>query len=560
MLLSLAIRNLAIIDTLELEFGPGFTVLTGETGAGKSILIDAIGLAIGTRGEASLVRSGQERAEISAEFALADAPAARAWLQEQELLDADQPDLCVLRRVVHAEGRTRAFVNNAPVSAGALRELGETLIEVFGQNQSQTLVRPEVQRELLDSFGDHGAALAAVGAPAREWARLEREIARLASAGARDPAQVEFLRYQARELEALNLQPGELEQLDADHRRLANAGRLLEDGTQALEQLYGGEACADDLLSGAAQRLAGLADLDAGFADVEAQVASLQAQLREAAQDLQRRLDRLDLDPAQLADVERRLSGIHELARKHRVRPEQLPDRLAELQRGIEEAELASGGAERLREQQRAIEARYREAAARLGTRRREAAQRFARQVTQTVRKLGMPNADFVVAVEAAGSATPSVHGADLVRFDFSANPGQPPRPMAKVASGGELSRLSLAIQVACRASGGAATMIFDEVDAGIGGGVAEIVGQQLRALGASRQVLCVTHLAQVAAQGRAHWSIYKQVDKGMTFTRLKALDDDGRVDELARMMGGVEITASTRAHARDLLDRAARG
>jgi len=272
----------------------------------------------------------------------------------------------------------------------------------------------------------------------------------------------------------------------------------------------------------------------------------------------QRLLDRLDLDPQALAELERRLSDIHDLARKHRTRAEALPARLAELRAELEAAENAAGGAERLRAQQSEVETRYRTAAAKLGKKREKAAKDFADKVTQAVRKLGMPNSQFVVAIEPAETAAPSPHGSDVIRFDFSANPGQPPRPMAKVASGGELSRLSLAVQVVCRSANGAATMIFDEVDAGIGGGVAEIVGQQLRALGASRQVLCVTHLAQVAAQGTRHFGIFKEIRGGMTYTRLRPLDDADRIGELARMMGGVEITASTQAHARELLQRAA--
>jgi DNA repair protein RecN (Recombination protein N) len=558
MLLGLSIKNLAIIDALDLEFGPGFTVLTGETGAGKSILIDAIGLAIGTRAEASLVRSGQERAEISAEFSLADAPAARAWLQAQELLDADDANACVLRRVVYAEGRTRAFVNNAPVAAAALRELGETLIEVFGQNQSQTLVRADTQRGLLDAYGEHARALDDTAELARRWQALGAQIEKLGRASARDPAQLEFLRYQIRELDALNLQPGELEQLDADHRRLANAGRLLEDGGRALELLYGGEISVYDQLSTASQLLASLSVIDAGFGDVESSVLSAQTQLRESAQALQRLLDRLDLDPAQLQRVEQRLSDVHDLARKHRLRAEELPERVQALRAELDEAEIAAGGAERLIAEQREVEAAWRAAARKLTTLRTKAAKKFSEQVTRGVRGLGMANAEFIVAIEPDAAATPRAHGADEVRFDFSANPGQPPRPIAKVASGGELSRLSLAIQVAGSHAGGAATMIFDEVDAGIGGGVAEIVGQQLRALGQGRQVLCVTHLAQVAAQGASHHGIAKEVRGGNTYTRVSPLDPQQRVQELARMMGGIEITASTQAHAKELLERAA--
>jgi DNA repair protein RecN (Recombination protein N) len=560
MLKHLNIRNLAIIDELELDFADGFTTLTGETGAGKSILIDAIGLVIGTRADSALVRAGQEKSEISAEFTLVDSAAASAWLREQEMLDADDAGLCVIRRVVYAEGRTRAFVNGNAVNAGQLRELGETLIEIFGQSESQTLLRGDVQRRLLDEFGGYGAVLEATAKAARTHAEIERSIERLRSAGERDPAQLDYLRFQLKELQALNLQEGELEKLEADHKRLANAGRLIADGGQALDLLYGGENSLYDQLSTVSGLLSGLTPLDEGFNEALALADAAQAQLRESSDALRRVLDKLDLDPDQLAQFERRLSGIHDLARKHRVKPAELPQRLITLGAELDEMENAASRISQLEQQREAALKTYRSAAQKLSSERSKAAKKFGENVTTIVRQLGMASAQFLSVVENAAPASPRLHGDDDIRFDFSANPGQPPRALAKVASGGELSRVSLAIQVVGSLGGGAATMIFDEVDAGIGGGTAEIVGQKLRALGSGRQVLCVTHLAQVAAQSRNHFGIRKEVKNGQTFTRVRPLADKDRVEELARMQGGVEITAAALSHARELLKNAARG
>ena len=553
MLKHLHIRNLAIIDSLEIDFSSGFSALTGETGAGKSILIDAIGLLIGTRADPALVRAGQEKAEISASFSLQHSPAARQWLQQRELADGDE---CIVRRVVYAEGRTRGFVNGSPVNAGDLRELGETLVEIFGQNESQILLRADAQRQLLDGYGGHHGALEAVAAAAHAHADIARSIERLRNGAQRDPAQLEFLRFQLRELEALNLQDGELERLESEHRQLAHAGRLLEDGGRTGDLLYGGENSVYDQLSSASATLVGLVPLHAGFSEALALCDSAQAQVREAADSLRLLLDRLDLNPEQLAELERRLGAIHDLARKHRIKAGELLPRLAAMRAELEQMEQAAGSLEELERRRETTHTAYRAAAAKLSTARGLAAKKFGSAVTAVVRTLGMANAQFSVALETA-DGEPRMHGNDQVRFDFSANPGQPPRALSKVASGGELSRVSLAIQVAGLASTAAATMIFDEVDAGVGGSVAEIVGQKLRELGVQRQVLCVTHLAQVAAQGRQQFAIRKEVKAGQTYTRVQALDAKSRAAELARMLGGVEITDSTRAHAAELLSRA---
>jgi len=557
MLKHLTIRNLAIIDSLDLEFNTGFTVLTGETGAGKSILIDAIGLAMGTRADAALVRAGQEKAEISASFELQAGSVAANWLGEHDLADADDPLLLLIRRVVYAEGRTRSYVNGAAINAGQLRELGEYLIEIFGQSESQTLLRADVQRRLLDDYGSYPTQLAKVREAAHQYAEAQRLIERLQAGGERDPTQLEFLRFQLSELEALNLADGELAQLEAEHRKLTHAERLLQDGGSAQEQLYGGDGSLYDQLATIGGTLESLVPIDDAFRAALDCVNGAQEQVREAADSLRHVLERLDLDPERLALAEQRMTAVHEMARKHRIKPAELGTRLLSLQAQLDESEHAAGRLGALEKQKQQALSHYRAAAKVLSAERRKAAQRFDKLTTELVRQLGMPNAQFITVVEPLDDDQVRTSGGDDVRFDFSANPGQPPRALAKVASGGELSRVSLAIQVATLSQDGATTMIFDEVDAGISGGVAEIVGQQLRKLGGSHQVLSVTHLAQVAAQGHAHYAIRKEIRAGQTYTRVEPMSAAKRVEELARMQGGVKVSDAALAHARDLLERA---
>ncbi|HUS24651.1 MAG TPA: DNA repair protein RecN [Candidatus Binatia bacterium] len=563
MLRQLAIRHLAIIEALTLDFAPGFTVLSGETGAGKSILIEALGLVLGDRADATLVRAGQPQADVAAEFALGARAPARAWLREHALDHPDDADLCVLRRVVGADGRSRAFINGASATLAQLRELGEQLVEIHGQHEHQRLLHTDVQREQLDDFAGHEALLDAVAMAARRHAAAAAAMQRLRASAARDPAQLDYLRHQIRELEALDLQPASLEQLFADHRRLANAGRLLQEGGAVEEQLYGSESGAYALLARVQSSLGALGDLDAAFGEALQLVAGAQTQVQEAAATVRRALDRLDLDPERLAEIEQRMSALHELARKHRVRAEELLARRDALRAEVAGSEGAEAALERLQQEQDAALADYRAAAQKLGASRRKAAKDFASQVGAELRALGMARAELAIAVETVAGTAPAVpraHGDDEVRFDFTANAGQPPRPLARVASGGELSRVSLAIQLVATRSRSAATLIFDEVDAGVGGGTAETVGVKLRELARRRQTLCVTHLPQVAAQGQQHFAIHKEVRGGQTVTRVTPLDAAQRVAELARMLGGREITASTEAHAQEMLKRAARG
>jgi DNA repair protein RecN (Recombination protein N) len=559
MLQRLAIQNLAIIDAVTLDFDSGFSALTGETGAGKSILIDALGLLMGARADTQLVRSGRERADVSGEFSLKGRADLQGWLEAQECLDADDPQHLLLRRVVYAEGRTRAFINGQPVNLNVLRELGEQLIEIFGQSESQTLLKPEIQRALLDDYAGHEPLLDAARGAAERVQQVERDIAALRIAAAQDPAQVEFLRFQVRELEALKLGENEIEQLDQEHRRLANAQELLADGQTALELLTLGDSSADAQLGQALALLAGLSALDGSLEEALQLATTAQAQAREAADGLRRALDRLDAEPDRLDQLERRLQAIHDIARKHRVKPADLPALMRTLDASLQGLEGAAGQLDALEiEHKRALD-HYRSAATALHESRQAAAERLSSSATDTVRPLGMAHARFEIRVLAEDPLVVRPHGNDEVRFDFSANPGQAPRPLARVASGGELSRVSLALQVVALQHKGVGTLVFDEVDAGISGAVADIVGQQLQRLGTQRQVFCVTHLAQVAAQADRHYAIRKRVEDGETYTEVEALSEPQRVDELARMQGGTDVGAAARRHAAELRRRAQR-
>jgi DNA repair protein RecN (Recombination protein N) len=560
MLAQLEIRNFAIIDDLSLELGPGLSALTGETGAGKSILLDALGLLLGDRAESDSIRSGAERAEISASFQLEDAPAARDWLREHDYDTGDGPYACLIRRVVARDGRGRAYINGGPASTRDLRELGEHLVDIHGQHEHQSLSRREVQRELLDGYGGHDGLCAQVAALARDWQQLDARIGELSQKTSDGGMRLDFVRFQVQELEALNLQPGELAQVDQEHKRLSNAGRLIEQGQRALQLLYEGErGAAYDLLTQVQHLLADLAGVEPRYGEAAELAGTALIQVQEATDTLRRTLDGLDLDPRRLQELEQRLADIHALARKHRVPPAELGAHLEGLRaelRVLENSAVEIGRLEQAREQ--AARA-WLEQARLLSQARRKSAKRLSAAVSEILRTLGMPQGEFRVALDAPDpAAEPRPQGLDQVEFLVSANPGQEPRPLAKVASGGELSRISLAIQVIAANATQVPTLVFDEVDAGIGGGVAEIVGRQLRALGAQRQVLCVTHLPQVAVQAQQQLQVRKEVKSGQTYTRIRLLDDKERIEELARMLGGVDITAQTRAHARDMLKRAA--
>ena len=553
MLAHLQIRDFAIIDAVELELAGGLTALTGETGAGKSIVVDAVMLALGGRASADALRHGAERAEITATFEIGTDATIRRWLEEQSI-SADDGEL-VLRRVIGRDGRSRQYVNGQALPAQTVRELGERLIDIHGQQEFQSLVRRDAQRTLVDDHGGHAKLLTPVAELASDWRRLTSERDSLAAMARDRGARLELLRYQVGELEALGLADGEAASLLEERARLANRGRLAEAAQNALALAYDSDgADAHALAARAASALRAAAALDGRLAEPLQVLEESLIGLRECASRLGAYLEGLDADPARQEHVERRLAAIEDLARKHHVTPAALPQQLGELRgqlQALEQSELTLGG---LDQRIAAIRAKYDDAAAALTGARKSAAKRLASAVTSLMRQLGMPGGKFEIAVETGADQEPQASGAERIEFLVSANPGQPVKPVARVASGGELSRISLAVQVAAAHRHARTCMIFDEVDAGIGGGVAEIVGRQLRELGDRGQVLCVTHLAQVASQAHHQLRVNKLTDGRTSRTAVSALGPDQRVEELARMLGGVEITRKAREHAREML------
>ena len=552
MLTHLQIRDFAIIDAVELELHAGLTVLTGETGAGKSIIVDALQLLAGGRAGAEVVRHGAERAEIAATFELSQAPRElKQWLEQQSLGGGTE---LVVRRVVGNDGRSRAYLNGQSVPVQLLREAGSILIDIHGQHEFQSLTRSAAQRELLDGYGSLVASVGQVGIAHRVWLELlNRTLALEGQARDRD-AKLELLRYQVRELNALQLKPGEAEALAEEAGRLANRERLAAGAQAALAGLYEQDhQSAHGMVSRVLQSLRALAALDSKLTAVLPLLEEAAVQVREAARELERYRESLELDSGRQEEVQRRLAAVEELARKHHVAPAELPAQAARLVAELGTLERADTDLADLRRELAAALQGYRAQAQQLSGKRMATARVLARDISARMQTLGMAGGRFEADVTQDGNAEPAQHGIDQIEFRMTANPGSPPRPLVKVASGGELSRLSLAVQVACAAQA-ARCMVFDEVDAGIGGAVAEIVGRELRALGVRGQVLCVTHLPQVACQAHHHLRVAKLSVERTTRTTLAELDGDERVEELARMLGGVEITAKARAHARDML------
>ncbi len=554
MLRQLHIRDLIIVRQLELEFGAGMTALTGETGAGKSILIDALGLALGEKADGSLIRNGCARAEVTAGFDLSAAPAAHAWLADRDL---DSGDDCLLRRVVVREGRSRAFINGSPVPGQALRELGELLVDIHGQHAHQSLLRRAAQRRLLDGYGNHAAAVQQVGELYGTWRLAQREYEWLSAAAADRASRGDFLRFQVDELDTLDLQPGELDTLDEEQHRLAHAERLRAETTALAELLYDADDAVQPALARALSRLDELLRIDPRLADGRELIESARIQVEEAASRLRDYGEGVDLDPARLSAIDERLGRIQDLARKHRVVPAELAEHHRALRDELNTLEHADESLLALQARADTLWRDYSKAAAALRCQRAAAAHRLAGTVTAAMQGLAMAGGQFDCRLSAVPIEQAGPSGLDEVEFLVAANPGQQLAPLAKVASGGELSRISLAIQVATAGCGEVPTLIFDEVDVGIGGAVAEMVGRLLHDLGRARQVLCITHLPQVAVQARQHLQVSKRSDGQTTETGIAALGQRERVQEIARMLGGLDITAQTLAHATEMIDRA---
>jgi DNA repair protein RecN (Recombination protein N) len=547
MLRTLSIRDFVIVDSIELDFAPGFTVFTGETGAGKSILIDALALALGERGDASVVREGAAKADITAEFGVG--PEARKWLADSEI-DADDGSV-ILRRVIDNAGRSKAFINGVAATATQLRELGDMLVDIHGQHAHQSLLKNDAQRILLDTHAGLQEQVKELTVLYKAWRALAKQREEYEVNAKNVLLERERLEWQVGELEKLAVKPGEWAEITNEHSRLSHAANLIEGAQEALDAIS--ESDNSPMLSRLSSlnlKMGKLVAIDEGLKPVLEALEPARIQLQEAVYALNDYLSRVELDPARLRVVETRLEAIHSTARKFRVTPEELPQEFETLSAQLQRLANASD-MEGLRAQEAKAQAMYMAAAEKLSVVRKNAAQSLGSAVTAAMQDLSMAGGCFAIALN---PCEPANFGVEQVEFMVAAHPGSAPRPLAKVASGGELARIALAISVIASSATATPTLIFDEVDSGIGGGVAEVVGRLLKRLGQDRQVLCVTHLPQVASQANQHFQVSKQAEAGRTISRIDALDVKARVEEVARMLGGIEITATTRKHARELL------
>ncbi len=551
MLKHLSIKDFAVVRATELEFGPGMTVVSGETGAGKSLMVDALGFLSGLRADSGVVRHGAARAELSAEFAPGEDAPARRWLRENELDDEDQ---CQLRRIIRADGGSRAWINGRPVTLTQLTELASTLVEIHGQHEQQALLARPSQLALLDAFARNDAERGQVRQAAARWQALVDEAEALSRQGDVSD-RIGYLEHQLGELQREDLEPASIAQLGSSHRRQAHASALIAACDVAVARLNGYEdTSALQLLQQTRHELARVAEHDPRLGEVDALLDSAAIQLDEALALLDRVHDDLDADPEQFEDIERRLGRLHDLARKHRVPMETLGEHRDAMEAEVEQLRGADTRLQALAGQIERAASQWQTVADTLSASRRKAAKALSDTTTTLIGELGMGGGQFLIDIEPQAVAKPDPNGAERVEFLVAANAGQPPRALRKVASGGELSRISLAIEVAALGLDAVPTMVFDEVDSGIGGAVADIVGHKLRALGEKRQVLCVTHLPQVASKGHAHYRVSKAPVDGMTQSAVEKLDPKAREEELARMLGGVEVSKEARAAARKLL------
>lgn len=571
MLKNLHISDFAIIDEIDIDLETGMTALTGETGAGKSILLDALGLVLGDRADTGVLRENAQRADISAGFDIRHLAEARNWLRENELDLPGEDHACILRRTIGSDGRSKGYINGSPVTLQHLRMLGEMLVDIHGQHEHQSLLRREVQRQRLDDYGNHEPLLSQLADIYARWHKAFNSMSELRTAEQDRTRRLDMLRFQAQEFDQLQLSENEWESLQEEHQRLAHASKLLEGTQRTLYALYDDDDALYSVLSQHTRRLEELAAVDPALNAIVESLNGALVQIDETSDELRGYLDRLNLDPARLEWVESRMSAIHDLTRKHRVEPEALLEIAREIREELDMLEHADERLAQLDAECRQLASSYLDCAKSLSERRQAAAKKLSKAVTEAMQSLGMSGGRFEVAVTAkpcdpASGEGFSPTGPDTIELLVSANPGQSPRPLSKVASGGELSRISLAIQMITANTESIPTLIFDEVDAGIGGGIAEIVGAQLRQLSetshaktaAQKQVMCVTHLPQVAAQAHQHLKVDKVPGKGKTVrTEIRKLTSRERTDEIARMLGGVEITETTLLHAKEMIIRA---
>ncbi|RLA20936.1 MAG: DNA repair protein RecN [Gammaproteobacteria bacterium] len=552
MLISLSIRDLAVVTQLNLELSAGLTVLTGETGAGKSILLTAIGLALGDRADPGYLRAGAEKAEIELVFDTSDAPSAQAWLEEQSL---DEQKACIIRRQINQDGRSKAWINGRASTLKSLQTLSEQLIEIHGQHAHLSLLNNAEQLRLLDNAANNETERRRVATLADQWKKAHVTLKELKQNSQDQQAKEALLRYQLQELEELNIETLDFANLEQEHRTLANVDKILITGQQQLDQLYeNDQLSANALLGRSIDALEELEQLAPRLGDPKQLLNEAQIQLQEAVSLIRQRIDQMEPDPQRLAWLDEQIGLLSDLARKHQTTPEALPEKMAALQTELKSIERSSEENSELNQLLEILKSDYDSASEVLSKLRTQAAITLQNKISTSIKQLGMPQGQFLIEVKADQSKQPQIEGKDSVEFLVSANPGLPPGPLNKVASGGELSRISLAIQVAASDTKSTPTLIFDEVDSGIGGGIAEIVGQKLKALAGNNQILCVTHLPQVASQGNHHLLIEKTSSKNETQTTVKQLTREDRLNEIARMLGGLKITDQTLAHAREML------
>ncbi len=557
MLVQLTVNNYTLVDRVDLEFAAGMTAITGETGAGKSLLLDALSLALGGRADADKIRAGQERADIHARFDIHKMPDAKRWLKENDLnlCDAGDSD-CLLRRVVTSEGRSRGYINGQPVTLQQLRELGEQLIDIHAQHEHQSLLRKETQRRLLDDFGNHQVLTDKVANAYRLWQADSDRLQHLKSNSEEVTARLQLLRYQVEELEQLSLQAGELESLEAEQRNLANGESILHTSYQ-LAALCGGD---DDSISAGLNKaihlLGNLPDDLPRIQEISSLLNSAQIQVDEAQREIERHIDTFCVDPERLQVVEERLSAIYEIARKHRLQPTELVELHMNLMAELQNLNASDGDLDALADKVAAERREFLDLCQALSDERQRAATKLAKLVNTQLKKLAMAHATIEWSLSAL--AEPNQHGAEDVQIQITTVPGQPLKPLGKIASGGELSRISLAIQVVTAQTSTTPTLVFDEVDVGIGGATADIVGQLLRKLGERAQVLCVTHLAQVASRAHHHLLATKSIRGGKIVTGLSVLGETEKVEEVARMISSDKVTQLSRDHAKEMLNQSA--
>ncbi len=555
MLTYIHIWNFAVVEKLDIEINNGLTIVTGETGAGKSILLDALGLSLGDRADSSIVRHGCDKAEISVSFSTTDAPDAEAWLVEHEMNSENE---CIIRRSINTNGTSKAFINGIPSPVKLLRELGEKLVDLHGQHEHQSLLKADLQRLLLDDYAKNQKLLDNVKQTFKTWQQLNTEYQRLTQASQDRSAQLDLLRYQVDELETLNLAEGEVKEIEVEHKRLANANQLLSSSDSVLRSLMDDENInVNHILNKSIAELDTLSKLDEAIKPANELLNNALINIEEATSELRNYTSSLEIDPQRLELLEQRLADIQNLSRKHNIGSNELHTLLPKLSKELDTLENADVRLGNLESEIEQAANAYLGAASELTKKRQAAAKKLSKLVTASMQTLGMEGGKFEVSSNVPDDTNFSALGLDTVEFLVSANPGQSLKPLAKVASGGELSRISLAINVITAKDTRIPTLVFDEVDVGIGGRVAEIVGLELRALSEHSQVLCVTHLPQVAALGHHHLQVNKTSDKKVTTTQITNLSKQDRIEEIARMLGGVNITEQTRSHAQEMIEQA---